>query len=227
MASTSVSSQRAFGGFPPGAIDLYRRLELDNSKTFWEANRPVYDDAVRATFLALTSELAPEFGQFHLFRPHRNVRFSKDKSPYKTHQGAVTEGEGGELYYLHIDAQGLFVASGYYRMARDQLARFRDAVVDERAGADLMGRVAALERRFDIRGEELKTAPRGYPRDHPRVRLLRHKGLTAGKQFGTPAWLATRRSATRITETWRAMGPLNEWLNTHVGPSAEPPDEQR
>ena len=164
-------------------------------------------------------------GTFHLFRPHRDVRFSRDKSPYKTHQGAVTEGEGGELYYLHLDGEGLFVATGYHQMARDQLERFREAVDDERSGPELERTVAALERRYEIGGRELKTAPRGYPRDHPRVRFLQHKGLTAGRRFGTPAWLGTRRAKSRIVEAWRGAAPLDEWLNTHVGPSRLPPPD--
>lgn len=217
-----------FTGFPPEAVELYRRLEHENTRAFWTANKDVYEHAVRAPLLALTGEVAAEFGPFHLFRPYRDVRFSHDKSPYKTHQGAVTEGEGGEAYYLHIGPEGLFVGTGYHRMARDQLIRFRDAVVDERSGPDLLRRVAALERKgYELGGEALKTAPRGYPRDHPRVRLLRCKGLTAGRTFGTPTWLSTRRALTRVTEGWRAARGLNEWLAAHVGPSLEPPDDRR
>ena len=111
-----------FRGFPPEAFDFYARLVLDNSKAFWTANREVYERAVREPFRALAAELEPEVGTFHMFRPHRDVRFSKDKSPYKTGQGMATEGEGGEVYYLHLDAEGLFAVTGYHQMARDQLA---------------------------------------------------------------------------------------------------------
>ena len=110
-----------FRGFPPEAFDFYARLVLDNSKAFWTANREVYEGEVREPFRALAAELEPEVGTFHMFRPHRDVRFSKDKSPYKTGQGMATEGEGGEVYYLHLDAEGLFAATGYHQMARDQL----------------------------------------------------------------------------------------------------------
>lgn len=216
-----------FTGFPPEAVELYRRLEHDNTKAFWTANRDVYERAVKAPLVALTEELAAEFGPFHLFRPYRDVRFSKDKSPYKTHQGAVTEGEGGEAYYLHIGPEGLFIGTGYHQMARDQLTRFRDAVVDEATGPDLLRRVAALEAKgYELGGEALKTAPRGYRRDHPRIRFLRYRGITARKSFGTPAWLSTRRALTRVTEGWRGARALNEWLATHVGPSLEPPDDR-
>jgi uncharacterized protein (TIGR02453 family) len=225
MATAPPPAGRRFTGFSPSAVEFYRGLALDNSKSYWQANRAIYDDAVKGPLVALTDELAPEFGTFHLFRPHRDVRFSADKSPYKHHQGAVTEGECGEAYYVHVSADGLFVASGYYQMARDQLERFREAIDDDRRGVELERIVDELGRRYEIGGEALKTAPRGYPRDHPRVRLLRHKGLTAAKQFGTPAWLATRRAATKIAETWRGIAPLNEWLGANVGPSLEPPPE--
>ncbi len=226
MATASASDR--FTGFPPEAVEFYRRLERDNSKAFWTANKDVYDRAVKAPLVALTAEATAEFGPFHLFRPHRDVRFSTDKSPYKTHQGAVTEGEGGEAYYLHLGPDGLFVATGYHDMARDQLARFRDAVADERTGPELARRVAALELEgYAFGGEALKTAPRGYPRDHPLVRFLRFKGITAQRSLGAPAWLSTRRALTRVTDAWRGARPLNEWLGTHVGPSEEPPDERR
>ncbi len=216
-----------FAGFPDDATTFYERLAVDNTRDFWAANRDQYEASVKAPVLALTAELEAEFGPFNVFRPHRDVRFSKDKSPYKTHQGAVTEGEGGEFYYLHLDAEGLYVASGYYRMAADQLDRFRRAVDDDVTGADLVERVAALDRRFGIEGRALSTAPRGYSREHPRVRFLQHKGLMATRAFGTPAWLGTRQTVRRVAETWRAATPVNEWLNRHVGPSRLEPDARR
>ena len=84
-----------FAGFPAAAIEFYQQLELDNSRDWWAAHRAVYDDAVRGPMLALTAELEPEFGEAKLFRPHRDTRFAKDKSPYKLHQGAyVRTAEG-------------------------------------------------------------------------------------------------------------------------------------
>ncbi len=222
MADTAGAPR--FSGFPPEALDFYRRLTLDNSRSFWTDHREVYDRAVRDPMLALTGELEPDYGTFHLFRPHRDVRFSKDKSPYKTQQGAVTEGEGGEFYYLVIGADGLFVAAGYHQMARDQLDRYRRAVVDETSGPELVALVAALEPRYEIGGRELSTAPRGYPRDHQRVRFLQHKGLTAGRHLGAPKWLSTAAAKRRIVETWQGTAALNEWLNAHVGPSELEPD---
>lgn len=216
-----------FEGFPAAACDFFQQLSVQNTREFWNTHREVYETAVRGPMLALTTELAAEFGEFKVFRPNRDVRFSADKSPYKTSQGAVTEGEGGEFYYVQINADGLFVASGYYQMAVDQLSRFRRAIDAERTGDDLVARVARLEGKYTISGRALTTAPRGYPRDHPRIRFLQHKGLTAGRDFGAPTWLSTRQAKRRIADTWRAATPLNEWLNAHVGPSVLPPDERR
>ena len=219
------TSVRPFEGFPASAAEFYQQLTVHNTKEFWKAHRDTYETAVRGPMLALTHELSGEFGQFKVFRPYRDVRFSTDKSPYKTSQGAVTEGEGGEFYYLQVNADGLYVASGYYQLATDQLSRFRAAVDGESTGEDLMARVATLEGKYTISGRALSTAPRGYPRDHPRIRFLQHKGLTAGREFGTPEWLSTRQAKRRITETWRGAAPLNEWLNSLVGPSRLGPAE--
>ncbi len=163
-----------------------------------------------------------------MFRPNRDVRFSKDKAPYKTRCYAATEGDGGEAYYVQVSAEGLVVASGYWMMANDQLTRYRQAVDDEDSGKALERIVADLRRQsLVIEGHGLKTAPRGYPRDHPRVELLRHKSVAAMRTFPPAAWLGTAAAADRIVEVWRATGALNDWLARHVGPSTEPPPEPR
>src|SRR5437868_12716444 len=125
----------SFTGFPASAFDFYARLELDNSKTFWTANKSIYDASVKQPFAELSDDVAPRFGALHLFRPHRDVRFSKDKSPYKTAAGAVTESEGGASYYVQVSGEGLFVGCGMYHMASDQLERWRAALDDSRKGA--------------------------------------------------------------------------------------------
>jgi uncharacterized protein (TIGR02453 family) len=186
----------------------------------------VYEEAVRAPMEALAEEVAEEVGPLHLFRPYRDVRFSKDKTPYKTAIGAAGELEGGCVVYVQLSAAGLFVASGHYQPARDQLERFRAAVADDRSGAHLEAVVAALRAaRYDVGGEALKVAPRGYPRDHPRAALLRHKGVTAGRSFAPARWLHSAAAKDRVLATWRGAADLHAWLDRHVGPSTLPPDE--
>jgi uncharacterized protein (TIGR02453 family) len=217
----------AFRGWSQAAIDFYEGLEADNSKAYWTAHKDVYESEVRAPFEALSELVADEFGALRVFRPYRDVRFSKDKSPYKTRCYAVTEGEGGEAYYVELSARGLVAASGYWMMATDQLARYRAALDDHTVGDELERAVAVVRaNRLVIEGHGLKTAPRGYRRDHPRIELLRYKSLAAMRTFEPAAWLATKGAAGRITDTWRAAAPVNRWLNAHVGPSTEPPPER-
>lgn len=214
-----------FAGWPATAFDFYARLATDNSKAFWTANKEIYDRDVRGPFESLSAEIEAEFGPMHIFRPYRDVRFSKDKTPYKEAQGGVTEGENGEHYYVAISAEGLMIGSGYWRMASDQLDRYRDAIDRGTSVAALEKAVASLEKQgYELGGESLKTAPRGYPRDHPNVRWLRYKGLHAWKNFGTPGWVSTRACFKRVTDGWRGPRPLYEWLGEHVGPSELPPE---
>jgi uncharacterized protein (TIGR02453 family) len=217
----------AFTGFTDEALDFYRRLELENSKAFWEANRATFVSAVRDPMRALTDELS-DVGRFHLFRPHNDLRFSKQRPPYKTHQGAYVESEGGAGYYLQLSASGLMIAAGYYAMATDQLSRFRDAVDDERTGSEIASVTDDLVRRRYSIGAigELKTAPRGFPKDHPRIDLLRRKGLMASIDVGAPAWIRTRTASARIRKVWDGAAELCAWLDAHVGPSTLPPDDR-
>jgi uncharacterized protein (TIGR02453 family) len=206
-----------FSGVPVAALDFYEDLEADNSKAFWTAHKDVYEQSVRAPLEALVADLAPEFGTAKVFRPYRDVRFSKDKSPYKTHQGAWF---GETSLYLHVSAAGLLVAGGYWETAPDQVERMRRAVDDDVAGAELERAFAAVRKSgFAIEGHQLVRVPAGFAKDHPRGDLLRYKTLTGHRDFGCPAWLSTRRAKTEIAEAWRALAPLTGWLDTHVGRS--------
>jgi uncharacterized protein (TIGR02453 family) len=219
----------AFRGWPEAAFSFYAGLEANNTKAYWEANREVYDSAVKEPFDALSAEVTKAYGPLRLFRPYRDVRFSKDKSPYKTAAGAMTESEGGTTYYVQVSAEGLVLGSGIYHMAPDQLERYREAVADDRYGPE----IANVCDRFLAAGYEigaadaLKTAPRGYPRDHPRIDLLRRKGLVVLQTFKPAQWMSSPRALDRIRQVWDDAEPLNDWLGHHVGPSSLPPDDLR
>ena len=213
----------AFAGIPPSVLDFYARLEADNSKAFWESNKAFYRDEVRTAVQALCDELG-EYGPFHLFRPYNDVRFAKNKPPYKTQQGAYAESEGGAGFYLQITREGLMAASGYYAMMRDQLERFREAVDAPHTGEEIAGIVGGLSQRYRIGAiDELKTAPRGYPKDHPRIELLRRKGLMMSFDFRAPKWLHSKRAAEKVRVVWQAAAPMNAWLDAHVGPTTMEP----
>lgn len=216
----------AFNGFSTAAFEFYERLALDNSRTFWQANKATYETAVKQPMVALLDELA-EYGPFHVFRPYKDVRFSKDKTPYKDHIGAFGESEGGAGFYVHLGASGMFCGAGYYSMAADQLQRFREAVAADATGTDLAARCAAVEKKGYHTGAigELKTAPRGYPKDHPRIVLLRRKGLFVGREWPLAKWMHTKAVVDRVRTAWTDAAEVNEWLDTHVGPSTLPPDD--
>ena len=218
----------SFRGWPDAALQFYRDLEADNTRAFWLAHKDTYEGDVRAPFEALSELVAEEFGPLKVFRPNRDVRFSKDKSPYKTRCYAATEGEGGEAYYVELSANGLVLASGYWMMANDQLDRYRRAVDDDRAGPALEHILTELAaQKLVNESPGLKTAPKGYPRDHPRVEMLRHKRVAVMRRHPPARWLSTPAAYDRIVEVWRAARPMNAWLAEHVGPSTEPPAERR
>ncbi len=171
--SKTDPAQPAFTGFPEAALDFYDDLELDNTRSFWAANKHVYDEAVRAPMLALTAALADEFGTAKVFRPYRDVRFAKDKTPYKNHQGAFVAVGPATGWYVEIGSPGVRVGAGYYRADSPDLARIRAAIDTEHSGQELERIVRRLKKRgFEVRGEQLKTSPRGYSADHPRIELL-------------------------------------------------------
>ena len=206
-----------FQGWTAEAIDFYDGLEEDNSKAYWQARKGIYEQAVRRPMEELLTELAGQFGPGRIFRPNRDVRFSADKSPYKTAIGATMENGG----YIQLSAAGLAAGRGMYMMAGDQLERFRRAVDAEPAGSGVARIVAAArEAGIEITAHDrLKTAPRGYPKDHPRIGLLCLKGLIAWRQWPAAGWLATPAAKSRVVEFLLQAEPLQHWLDSHVGPS--------
>jgi uncharacterized protein (TIGR02453 family) len=211
----------AFRGWPSEALEFYEGLEADNTRTHWTAHKPVYDASVHAPMAELLHELAGELGPGRIARPYRDVRFRADKSPYKTAIYATLQAGG----YVNFSADGLVVGVGYYQMAPDQLDRYRRAVADDVTGADLAGIVDRLTaEQVEVAGAaSLKSAPRGYPKDHPRIDLLRHKGLIAWRHWPVAAWLHTAAAKRRVVELLRTAAPLQAWLDEQVGPSTAPP----
>jgi uncharacterized protein (TIGR02453 family) len=212
-----------FRGWKVEALEFFEGLEADNSKSYWEAHKDVYQDLVRVPMEQLLADLEPVWGEGRIFRPYRDVRFSKDKSPYKTAIGA-TVGDG----YVHLDARGLAAGSGMWEMAPDQLERYRAAVDDAKMGGKLERIVAdARKQKVDVMSHgELKTAPKGYPKDHPRVGLLRYKGLATWREWPAGAWLGTKRAEDRLVEFFERSKPLVTWLHTNVGDSEMPQDRR-
>lgn len=207
----------AFEGWPAEALEFYEGLAADNSKSYWLAHKQVYDECVLAPMRELLAELEPEHGESHIFRPYRDVRFSKDKSPYKTEIAAAFR-DG----YVRLSAEGLGAGRGMHQMAPDQLDRYRNAAAADVTGEKLAAIVATLHRQdIGVQGHEsLKRVPRSYPADHPRADLLRQKGLYAWRQWDVEPWLGTPLARAKVAGFLAAAEPLSDWLAQHVGPSA-------
>ncbi|WP_346619519.1 DUF2461 domain-containing protein [Blastococcus montanus] len=219
-----------FTGFPDDGLVFYEGLEADNSKTYWTAHRDAYDICVRTPMLALLDELAAEFGPGKVFRPYRDVRFSHDKTPYKTHQGAVVnpEGRGAGAWYVQISADGLLISGGTWRLESDQIGRYRRAVADPVQGPRLEAEVERLRATgWEIQGDRLVRVPAGYSADDDRLELLKHKALHATRHWEPDDWLHTRETLDRVRAGWRDLQQLNAWFADNVGATTKEPRPRR
>ncbi|GAB4011205.1 DUF2461 domain-containing protein [Nocardioides ultimimeridianus] len=206
-----------FSGFPVAALDFYDDLEVDNTKSFWDAHKAVYDEAVKAPMVALTDALAQEFGAAKVFRPYRDVRFAKDKTPYKTHQGAFVGVGPATGWYVEVAAPGVRVGGGIYEASGERLSALRDAMAEEKTAKVLERILRDLDRGgFEVTGERLKTAPRGYAKDHPRIELLKMKTVLGMRSYGFEPVVHTAELLDRVREDWRRLRPLVEWVATHT-----------
>jgi uncharacterized protein (TIGR02453 family) len=216
----------AFRGFGPGVREWFRGLESDNNKGYFSAHRHFYEESIRDQMKALLTELSQDFGgEIKMFRQNRDIRFSRDKSPYKTNTYGILHGTAiaGEGLYASISADGLLAGSGYHVMAPDQLERYRLAVIDRESGAQLIQLLDRAQRSgLEVWGESLTTAPRGYPRDHERIEVLRRKNLVLGRVLKVGRGITRTEGLQFVAATWRMAGPVTEWLDARVGPSIKP-----
>ncbi|QGF22910.1 DUF2461 domain-containing protein [Raineyella fluvialis] len=200
-----------FRGFAPVALEFYRGLEADNSRAYWQAHRETYEQAVRAPMEALLAELTDAFGDAKVFRPNRDVRFSNDKSPYKTHLGAYVGTAPATGWYLELSALGMHTGAGFYHASSEGLAALRERIDED--GEELEAIVAALrEDGWQIGGDTLKTAPKGWSVDHPRIDLLRHKTLSAARQVEDEV-VFSADLVDRVRDDWEELRPLVTWVS--------------
>ncbi len=204
----------AFGGWPEEALEFYEGLEADNSKSYWTSHKAVYEEKVLRPMRELVEQLASEFGEPKIFRPYRDTRFSADKTLYKTHIGATV----GPHSYVQFSADGLAAGAGMWHLESAQLTRYRAAVAADSSGSEVAAIVADLGKSgVEVQGHgTLKSAPRGYPPDHPRIDLLRHKGLTSWQRWDPEPWLGTPSAADRVLSFFRTSAALCSWLTANV-----------
>lgn len=208
-----------FAGIPHEAFRFYSELEENNNRDWWLEHKSIYESSIKEPMTLLLAELEDEFGPGKVFRPNRDVRFSQDKSPYKTHQGAFASQKEGTGYYVQLSADGLLIGGGCHTQSPEQIARYRAGVDAPASGEELqriLDGVAAAG--FTIEGEKLKTVPRGFDKDHPRAELLKHKSLSAGVTLGEPEWLSTAQAKKEIASRWEQLRPLVEWMSEHSAP---------
>lgn len=203
-----------FDGFPREAFEFFEQLALHNNRDWFHAHQDVYERACRDPMRQLVAQLGGSPAKTRISRINRDVRFSRDKSPYRTHIAA-----GMDANYIHLSADGLYVGAGIYMPEPAALERLRRAIDRETSGRALQKIVASLRRkRYQVdTHERLSSAPRGYPADHPRIELLRMKDIHAGKTFAPEPWLSSRSALPRIRRVLGDLRPLADWLRVHVG----------
>lgn len=229
----------AFTGFTPAAFTFLRGLKRHNDKAWFEAHRATYEDAVRGPMRALVESLdvvlgtiAPEFRgdpRRSLFRIHRDVRFSADKSPYKTHasawlfhedagHGVGRDAHGGAGFYVHLEPGACMVAGGIWMPPKPALDRVRAALLEDHAPLHTILRAPAFRRRFGSLSEEamLVRLPRGVAADHPAGDYLRYKSFTVSRPL--PDAAMQRAALVRTLRTdFEVMLPFVRWMNTALG----------
>jgi uncharacterized protein (TIGR02453 family) len=213
-----TESALVFTGFTEAALDFYDDLEMDNTKSYWEAHKDVYQSSVKTPMTALLTALEPQFGNAKIFRPFRDVRFAKDKTPYKTHQGAFVAAGPACGWYVEISARGFRSGAGFYEASGSDLGRIRASIANELTG-DQLGKILAKLKRagFTVGGDRLKTSPRGYDADHPRIDLLRHRSLTIGRDYGFEPIIHTPELVAAVRADWKAARPLVDWVAARLG----------
>lgn len=220
-----------FSGFPAEMYEFWEQLEANNNREWFQRHKAEFESAIKTPMRLLCDELEAKYGDAHVFRINRDIRFSKDKSPYKLEQGAVFGESISAGFYFHVDADGIMIGCGYPELAADQLERFRAAVAADTTGAAFETVVRTLRRGgFDVGSlqgnqiaePDLKRVPKPYPPDHPRGDFLRLKKIVAVKTFDRPAWLSKRVATKRIAENWEKTRPLVQWMTEHVGESSSP-----
>jgi uncharacterized protein (TIGR02453 family) len=229
-----------FPGFRPDAFRFLRDLARNNEKTWFEAHRDIYEQEVRGpmrqlveTVDAKLASIAPEIigdPKRSMFRIHRDVRFSKNKAPYKTNAGAWfyhreagrkvgTTGEGGGAgFYFHIDPTRCFTAGGLWMPARPTLQRIREAIADQPAALARLTGAPGFRRQFEGLSEEakLRRVPRDFPPDHRAAEWLKLQSFTASAPIEQRV-VTSPHLVDRLCRDFERLVPLVRWLNRALG----------
>ena len=211
MTPTSIPEH--FSGFPRGAFEFFEELGRHNERDWFRAHQDIYERECREPMKLLVAELASNPAKSRIMRINRDLRFSRDKSPYRTYIAAGFDGN-----YIMISKSGLYVGAGIYKPEPDTLRRLREAIDSDASGKSLQRIVVTLRRKgYNVDTHaKVASAPRGYSADHPRIDLLRMKDIFAGKSFEPEPWLSTRRALKRVKDVTRDVRPLVDWLEVNT-----------
>jgi len=228
-----------FPGFPAAALTFLKGLRRHNRRDWFEARRDVYESAVRDPMRAFIegvdiklARLAPEVvgdPRKSLFRIHRDVRFSKDKSPYKTWasawfyhrdagKGVGQDAHGGAGFYFHLEPGHCEIAAGLWMPEKTALAKVRNAIAEDPEGFTRILKAAPFKRTWKQLSEQavLTRTPRGFAPEHPAERWLRYKSFTSTVLL-TDAQVRSPRLVDLVAKRYGSMVPLVRWLNTALG----------
>jgi uncharacterized protein (TIGR02453 family) len=202
-----------FSGFPREAFEFFRNLATHNNRDWFLAHKDVYERACREPMRVLASTLDP-IGTARLARINRDMRFARDRAPYRTHISTGVDG-----FYISLSSQGLYVGTGIYKPEPAVLARLRAAIDRDSSGRALAAIVTSLRRKgYQVdTHESLTTAPKGYAAEHPRIGLLRMKDIYGGTLMATAPWLSTPTALARIKRVMSDVRPLRDWVRRNVG----------
>ena len=227
-------------GFTSEALTFLRSLRRNNRRDWFTAQRERYETVVRRPLMELVEEMDARFARFapemvgdprrSVFRIHRDVRFSADKSPYKTHAACWffhrdagkgvggTNPHGGAGFYFHIEPGASIVAAGLWMPPAESLRRVRQALAEDHAGFLKTVRARAVARRFGALSDEavLRRVPRGFDPDHPAAEWLRYRSFTVSREL-SPDELLSPALADTLERDYRMLLPFVRWLNRACG----------
>ena len=201
-----------FTGFPPEAFKFFAQLARNNNRDWFQAHKDVYERACREPMKALMAAIDPPFGAGWMSRINNDMRFNRDRSPYKTRIEASVKG-----HYVSVGAQGMYVGTGIYKPEPATLRQLREAMAADLSGKKLQSIVTALRRKgYTVSTHETSsTPPRGYQADHPRIELLKMKDIHAGRMF-EPSVLSSPKALAHVKKAMTDLAPFSSWLKTYV-----------
>ena len=222
-----------FSGFPDGTFVFLETLAANNNREWFGLHRADYEHYFLEPAVAFVTELGPRLQQISkaiqfearvngsIFRIQRDLRFSKDKTPYKPHLSlwfweGTRRGWDSPSLFFRITAKELVLGAGMHRFERSTLDSYRRAVMDDEAGQSLLALLEEIRRAgpYGIGGATRRTIPRGYDRAHERAGLLLHEGLWASLEADIPPETRSANFVDYCARHFKAISPINQWLSS-------------